>query len=368
MTDAPTTGAVAVVGGGAVGLTAATQLAAHGASVTLYERDDLGSGATGRAAGLCYDAYADRTDADIAARSLATFRECGVLVERPYVWVARTGDDHVAAAIRDQVAQMQARGRDVALCQPAELAELFPALETDHLDVGAVAHNAGFVDTDAYVAEMERRATERGVTIETQTPVTLADETTIETPTGEHAVDAVLLAAGAHTDRLAAAAGHSLALGRYRAQALVTEAVSATPPLFYDASERFYLRPHGDGLLVGNGAHAYDGVPDDADRTADSGFIESSLTRIECALGESVTVNRAWAGLCTATPDRDPLVGHCGGGLYVATGWHGHGFMRAPALGEVIAREILGGEGIAHFDPTRFDGDEHIDLPAGIVD
>jgi glycine/D-amino acid oxidase-like deaminating enzyme len=52
----------------------------------------------------------------------------------------------------------------------------------------------------------------------------------------------------------------------------------------------------------------------------------------------------------------------------VATGWHGHGFMRAPAVGERLAKQVLGGEGITHWDPTRFDGDEPVDLPAGIVD
>ena len=44
---------VAVVGAGAVGLSAATELARRGADVTLYDRASPGSGSTGRAAGLC---------------------------------------------------------------------------------------------------------------------------------------------------------------------------------------------------------------------------------------------------------------------------------------------------------------------------
>ncbi|MFC7134129.1 MULTISPECIES: NAD(P)/FAD-dependent oxidoreductase [Salinibaculum] len=359
---------VAVVGGGAVGLTAAVELAARGASVTLYERDDLGSGATGRAAGLCYDAYADRVDARVAARSLAAFRDLDLLIERPYVWVAREGDDHVAAAIREQVAAMRERGRDVELLAPTGIADRFPALRTDHLQVGAVAHNAGYVDTDAYVAAMAERAGESGVAVETHTEVDLADTRTVRTPDGTSRYDAVLLAAGAHTDRLAASADCSLALGRYRAQALVTEAVDVSPPLLYDASERFYARPEGDGLLVGDGAHAYAGDPDAADRRADDSFVADSLARVETAFGVSPAAVRSWAGLCTATPDRDPLVGAAAPGLFVATGWHGHGFMRAPALGRTVAEQILGGEGIDHFDPCRFDGDERVDLPAGIVD
>jgi sarcosine oxidase subunit beta len=359
---------IAVVGGGAVGLTAAAHLAAHDSTVTLYERNTLGSGASGRAAGLCYDAYADRADARIAAASLDRFRGLGVLTEQPYVWVARDGDDHVAEAIREQVARMRDHDLNVELFTRGDIAERFPAVRTDHLRLGAVADNAGYVDTEAYVEAMADLARKRGATIETQTAAALVDERTVTTPAGYRSFDAVLLAAGPHTAELAAQAGHTLALGTYRAQALVTDAVDATPPLLYDASARFYCRPRGDGLLVGDGAHAYDGDPDAADRSADAAFRETSLRRVETALGVWPSVRRGWAGLCTATPDRDPLLGACGNGLYVATGWHGHGFMRAPALGSRIASEMLGGDGIAHFDPTRFDGDEPIDLPAGIVE
>ncbi len=368
MSDSESPASVAVVGGGAVGLAAAVALADRGVTVTLYERDELGSGATGQAAGLCYDAYADSIDATLAARSLEVFRDLGVLTERPYVWVAHEDDDHVAAAIREQVDRMAAADRDISLHAPGELASRFPALETAHLAVGAVAHNAGYVDTDAYVAAMARQAADLGVTIRTDTTVSLADETTLTTPTGRHEVDATLLAAGAHTGRLAETVDHTLAIGQYRAQVLVTERVDGSPPLFYDASERFYLRPFGEGLLVGDGTAAYDGDPDAVDRTADSSFLGNSRDCVSMAVGVTPDVARSWAGLCTATPDRDPLVGHCGDGLYVATGWHGHGFMRAPATGEVVAAEILGTGGREQFDPTRFEGDEPIELPAGIVD
>ena len=77
----------------------------------------------------------------------------------------------------------------------------------------------------------------------------------------------------------------------------------------------------------------------------------------------------AWAGLCTATPDRNPLLGPVdeSGTVSVATGWHGHGFMRAPALGETVAEQVLGGGGIEAFDPRRFDGDEQFRVVEGMT-
>ncbi|MCL7419066.1 MAG: FAD-dependent oxidoreductase, partial [Halalkalicoccus sp.] len=47
---------IAVIGGGAVGLTAAYDLARTGEDVTVFERGALASGSTGRAAGVLYDA------------------------------------------------------------------------------------------------------------------------------------------------------------------------------------------------------------------------------------------------------------------------------------------------------------------------
>ncbi len=366
MMDGPET--VAVVGAGAVGLSAAVELASRGVDVTLYDRAAPGSGSTGRAAGLCYDAYVEHTDARLAARSLERFRSLGVLTECPYVWVARDGDDHAVAAIREQAERMAERGRDVSVVTPDALVDRFSALRTEDIAVGAVAENAGYVDADAFVTAMVAAARGAGVRLRTDCPISLTPGGDIALPSGTASPDSTLLAAGPHTKSLAAEAGHSLALGTYRAQALRTDGIGGAPPIYYDATQRYYLRPAGEGVLVGNGAHRYDGSPDEFDPTADEGFVEQSLKRVEATLSESAAAADSWAGLCTATPDRDPLVGQVAESLYVATGWHGHGFMRAPAIGETVAEQMLGGAGIDHFDPTRFDGDEPIDLPVGIVD
>ena len=61
---------VAVLGGGAIGFAIAGALADRDRAVTLYERDELGSGATGRAAGICYDAFADPVDAAAARHAI----------------------------------------------------------------------------------------------------------------------------------------------------------------------------------------------------------------------------------------------------------------------------------------------------------
>jgi len=366
---------VGVVGGGAVGVTATAALAGRGVEVTLYERGQLADGSTGRAAGLCYDAFTGGRDARHAARSLVRFRELGVLTDVPYVWFVQAGNEGVARALRGQVRRMQSHDRAVTLLSPAELAARFPGLRTDDIARAALARNAGYVDTEAYVNRVAARARDAGATIRTGTPVELATEPAVETDGGTVEHDAVLVAAGAHTAGLLEAAGLAAPLGLYRVQALVVEAESGdiggnqhAVPMLYDATERWYARPAASGLLAGDGAHAYDGHPSSFDRDADEGFVTRACDRLRRRVGEAVTPRRSWAGLCTATPDRNPLVGEFVPDIYVAAGWHGHGFMRAPALGELVAEQICDGDGVPAFDPGRFDGNEEVDVPDGVVD
>ena len=100
---------------------------------------------------------------------------------------------------------------------------------------------------------------------------------------------------------------------------------------------------------------------------ADEEFVKQSRRQVcKRVQRNEVCVREAWAGLCTVTPDGDPLLGEIRAGIFVATGFHGHGGMRAPALGEQLAEEILGGDDIQRFDPTRFDGSETFDIVAGM--
>jgi sarcosine oxidase subunit beta len=351
---------VAVVGGGAVGLSTALALAHRGASATVFERDELGSGASGRAAGLCYDAFADDVDAAVAAAALARYRDLDLFEPQPYVWIAR--DESDATAVREQIAGMQRNGVAVEALTPAELGDRYPALDTGGIEVAGLARDAGVLDPDAVVATLTEAAREAGVIIETGTPVSLASSTTVETPDGTRTFDAVIVAAGPQTKPLVADVGVSLALKAYRAQALVTNPVDAALPSFYDATREFYWRPKADALLVGDGAHEVD--PTEWDPEADAEFVTRSLDRVEQATGLSPACDRAWAGLCTATPDGAPLAGQVADGLWVATGWQGHGLMRAPAMGSYLAADVLDRPNPrseylpGRVDPMRFDGAE----------
>ncbi|GAA0719960.1 glycine/D-amino acid oxidase-like deaminating enzyme [Halorubrum trapanicum] len=409
--SAPT---VAVVGGGAVGVTAASDLAARGADVTLYERGELAAESSGRAAGVLYDAYAEDVDAAVGARSIERFRAFDRSLPGfsfspcPYVIAVREGDPE-ADAVPAMVERMRDHAREVSLVDPDELGERFPSLRTDDLAVAAVAEGAGWTDPPSYVRALGERAAREGVAIETETAVALGprtdsgreirirdagDDGNSETET--RAFDAVVVAVGAHTRSLLADAGVAVPVVPYRVQALVARD-DYDGPMTYDATADAYLRPHPDGLLAGDGTEPVPADPDDYRREADDWFREDIAAVLDerLARGDSLDradrtnrtdpdsdVSRAWAGLCTATPDGDPLVGPVESAaddptLFVAAGWQGHGFMRSPAIGETLAEGVLASlSGIAFdapdspwigaFDPTRFDGDEVFEIAEGM--
>jgi len=74
---------------------------------------------------------------------------------------------------------------------------------------------------------------------------------------------------------------------------------------------------------------------------------------------------RAWAGVCTSTPDRRPMVGPVPSaeGLYALTGFNGFGVMRAGGIAQRLAAVLAAGEGsrselagLASVLPERFRG------------
>jgi sarcosine oxidase subunit beta len=72
-------------------------------------------------------------------------------------------------------------------------------------------------------------------------------------------------------------------------------------------------------------------------------------------------IERGWAGLYEMTPDCNGLIGQSDsvGRLLYAAGFSGHGFLQAPAVGEVIRDLYVGAPPFVDVTPLsagRFDG------------
>src|SRR5262249_11272159 len=113
--------------------------------------------------------------------------------------------------------------------------------------------------------------------------------------------------------------------------------------------DRVYLRPAGDGrLLAGRGfPKEYEQVdPDAYDDSIDDAFERDVYERMARRLPRLAGMRAAGGrvGLSDVTPDWHPLLGPVPGveGLHLATGGSGHCFKLGPAIGELVANELLG--------------------------
>jgi sarcosine oxidase subunit beta len=164
---------------------------------------------------------------------------------------------------------------------------------------------------------------------------------TIETET-------VICAAGVWSPALAQTAGVELPVEPVFREVVTTAPADGLPesiPMTVDFSTGFYFHREGPGLLIGM-----------ADRDQPAGFDEPTdpnwLERVtEVAARRApdfleMGIAHGWKGYYEVTPDHNGLVGeaeHPSRFLY-ATGFSGHGFMQAPAVGEIVRDLVLGRE------------------------
>ena len=366
---------VVIIGGGVMGCSIACNLALtagqHGLRrIVLLERDTLGSGSTGRSSAAIRMHYSTAVNAEMAWRSLQIYRnfadiiggECGYT--RTGYLVFAGADD--VASFRNNVAMQQSVGIITDIIRAADAAELAPGFTVD--DAAGIAYEpySGHADASGTAYAYATRARAEGVDIRLQSPVsaieTSGDGSRVEavrTASGQRIATRVAVAAtGPWTARFLAAHGIDVPLVATRHEVLhFRRPLDKVPhhPGGADISNRIYFRPEGQDLtLVGNGNHS--DVVDDPEiyaQRASPAFIEDVWQRIARRIPAMADAELAtgYAGLYTNTPDSHPIMDRVDGvdGLYLCSGFSGHGFKLSPMVGVLMA------ELIAHGSATTMD-------------
>jgi sarcosine oxidase subunit beta len=138
--------------------------------------------------------------------------------------------------------------------------------------------------------------------------------------------------------------GFELDVTPLRRQVLVTEGVPGLPrtlPMTIDFANGFYFHREGAGLLMGVNFEEQPGFK----LEYDEGWLPELFDAIEhrAPALSSVGVQSGWAGLYEVSPDHNALIGEAPGvsRFLYATGFSGHGFLQAPAVGEIIRDLVL---------------------------
>jgi sarcosine oxidase subunit beta len=363
---------VTIVGGGIVGAATAWALAKEGVDVLVLESGRFGRASTGKSAAIVRCHYSNPEVVRMAVHSRETYRRLPLLLECDPVY-ERTGwlflVDEQDAALAVQNAEMQDE-EGVDSIDVDDVSEYLPGVDPAGIAYALYEPDGGFVDpiaaTNAYIDAARRAGGEarEGVRVESievedgRVRGVHADGELIES-------DLVVLAAGPWSLGLARTAGVELPLEITREQDVIfaTAPEPTIPCAVSSQVDRVYMRPapeHGDGhLLVGRGfPKEYEQVdPDAYDDRVDEEFELDVLDRVAGRVPRLAGMRPVGGrvGLYDVTPDWHPQLGPVDEveNLVLATGGSGHCFKLAPAIGELVAAQILG-SGVAYAAAETF--------------
>ncbi len=353
---------IVILGAGIAGSALAHHLAGrHAGPIVVYDPATPGAGATGRAAGIVTEQLWDRWDVEVTRASKAEYAALALRWD-PSVYAVNgfarwTRDPAAADAVAPAIERLRAWGVHVEPIDPAGLERRVPAGRFPDVRAAMWGPDDSVVTPSAMneiYAESARRA---GVDFELGLPFKRFHRTDgaweLETASRRIRSPRAVLAAGAWSKRLANGAGHPLPLVPYRTQAAVlrpSPPEPATLPSVHDIDLDVYVRPESNGrILAGDGTERVEADPETFRPGGDEAFVghlaESFASRFP-GWSEAEMV-RAWAGVCTATPDRRALVGPVPGaeGLHAITGFNGFGVMRAGGVSARLAEVLSAGEG-----------------------
>ncbi len=345
---------VIIIGGGISGTAAAWELARHGVSVTLLERGEMASMASGWT--LAGVRQSGRHPAELPLAQAAVKRweqlseELGGDVEyrqNGNLRLALTPSD--VPAIRNVVATGNAAGIPMRYLETvADVHAVAPALTSD-LQGASFCATDGHANPRKTVAAFAEAAKRAGadlrtgvevIGIETDGKRVTGVATTIETIPTER----VIVAAGVYAPRLLDPLGIHIPLNIVVCPAVQTEAVEQLLDQVLGISTGgFAGRQQADGRFRLTGSS----TPWVATRHTDENVMPTLTqvsdtiawsTRLIPALSD-IRVVKVWGGLIDNSPDAIPIIERTPEveGLVVATGFSGHGFCLGPVTGEILA-------------------------------
>ena len=370
----PNTADIVIIGGGVMGASAAYHLAQRGLkNIVLLEKENFfGQGATGRCAGGVRYQFSTEINVKLSIESLpmierfkdeigqeVSYKQCG------YLLVATNEKD--ANAFKYNVKLQNKLGVSTQLLSGDEVRARLPLMKFDDAIVGTFNPKDGTVDPNSVVMGYISAAQKMGVKAITGAEVvgvSLRGDNVeeVQTTIGAIKTRMILNAAGPWAGQIGQMAGINIPVVPLHRQMFTTSPLKEVPsdfPFVIDFARSLYFHREGEGLLIGMSNQ--DEQPG-TDQSVDEDF---ELVNLDAAIERMPLVEKAqrashWAGLYEVTPDAHPIFGGTPvNGLYLCTGFSGHGFMHGPISGKLMSEFILDGKysslDVSMLDLKRFE-------------
>jgi sarcosine oxidase subunit beta len=329
---------IVIAGAGAVGASIAYHLALLGAGdIVLAERETVASGATGKAMGGFRQQFSSEAEVRLAQESAKLFRELGSALfdQVGYMFLAISDDGW--ARLRERAEMQRGLGVPVEEVDPSRVR----GLRVDDVAGAVACWEDGVAEPAAVTAELVRRAVELGIDVREHTDARDVPH------------DVLVVACGVASTELVP----ELPVRPLCRQLVDVGPVAGLPndlPMTIEDETTFHFRRRGDALRL---AMTEPEPRWTHEQVVDDSLVDDWRARLAHRYppAADAPVLRAWAGLYDMTPDAHPLLGWASGGVYVACGFSGHGFMQSPAVGSAVAHELLGTEPPVDLAPYRLE-------------
>jgi D-hydroxyproline dehydrogenase subunit beta len=341
---------VAVVGAGIAGCATAAFLAEGGAAVTVYEREAIAAGASGRNSGIVQHPM-DPALAGLYEASLALYGELGHGFELPAEpsGVLLVSEDGEALARDFEAARADFPDLEPEWLEGDGLRAVEPALAPTVFAYRL--HTGRPIGPTAATAAWAERARAAGARFEIGRAVRAE----------ELSADAVVVAAGPWTAQALGARPDWRAV--YASWGVVAQVALERPPrhALEQAGIKALTEPGGAAgslfsLVTTGGASAVGSTftTDEPDATAVAPSILEHAARYVPALA-TAAIERVRACARPLSADGRPLLGLVSDRLYLVTGHGAWGITLGPASGRLVARAVLGADEIPpELAATRF--------------